>query len=163
MFYWGLLYKPFVLPLVPHYFKYCIYMSLCICILYVEKKWNEKKWNDRVGTVVKGNQPSVADWPVGHLGNARWAGAKIAKMGRHGEMKKREGGGGGRERERKWAKAVEKNSCFHPKIISNQFPFSSEWKLILLPPPPPPPPLSPTRISIDFVNVGVLSVYSVCL
>ena len=30
------LYKPFVLPLVPHYFKYYIYMSLCICILYVE-------------------------------------------------------------------------------------------------------------------------------
>ena len=37
------LYKPFVLPLVPHYFKYCIYMSLCICILYVENKWNEMK------------------------------------------------------------------------------------------------------------------------
>ena len=32
-----------------------------------------------------------------HLGNARWAGAKIVKMGRQGELQKKKKGGGGGE------------------------------------------------------------------
>ena len=36
-----------------------------------------------------------AAWPFGHLGNARWAGAKIVKMGHQGELKKKKLGGGG--------------------------------------------------------------------
>ena len=59
-----------------------------------------------------------ADWPVGHLGNTLWARAEIVReMGRQGELKK------GKEKkrrrkEKRGERAVEKSSCFHPKVIS---------------------------------------------
>ena len=62
----------------------------------------------------------MADWPVGHLGNARWAGAKIVKMGRYAKLKeKREKEGETLLKKKNILLPIKQKNTFAPQALAH--------------------------------------------